>query len=321
MLSLDPIRAQLGQDELRTFLTVAQLHSFSAAAEALHKSTSAISYRIKMLEESLDVHLFVRTTRTVTLTPAGEFLFEKASEIFDWLHALPEQVQACSKGVESVFTLVINNLLYDAEGVAALLAHLTQRFPLTQFNIRRQVYMGVWDEMLNNAGHMALGAPGFDSMNDKLQAMPLGTVRWVFAVAPGHPLTQLSRTLSDDDLRRYPAINVEDTARHLVKRIAWKLPRQQELLVPNMLTKIEAHKAGLGVGFLPEHKVQALVEKKLLVICSVQSGRKPSPLSLVWRPEGAGQVLNTMLDLVRARDPLIQCFLAPIDPAPQRDAS
>lgn len=320
MLSLDPIRAQLGQDELRTFLTVAKLRSFSAAAEALHKSTSAISYRIKMLEESLDVPLFVRTTRTVTLTPAGEFLFDKASEIFDWLRALPEQIQACSKGVESVFTLVVNNLLYTPEGAASLLAHLVQRFPQTQFNLKRRVYMGVWDEMLSNFGHLALGAPGFDLLSDKHQTMPLGEIQWSFVVAPEHPLARHRHVLSDDELRSYPAINVEDTARNLAKRIAWKLPRQQEFIVPDMHTKIAAHRTGLGVGFLPAQIVEPLVKQKLLVTCRVLNARKPSPLSLVWRTEGAGQILDYMLELFHTRDPLIQCFLAPIDLAPQSDA-
>lgn len=315
MLSLNPIRAQLGQDELRTFLTVANLHSFSAAAEALHKSTSAISYRIKMLEESLDVHLFVRTTRTVTLTPAGEFLFNKASEIFDWLHALPEQIQACSKGVEATFTLVINNLLYDPERAARLLAHLVRLFPQTQFNLKRQVYMGVWEEMLYNSGHLAIGAPGFDSLRDNYQVMPLGVIRWSFVVAPDHPLALHTHELTDDELRCFPAINVEDTTRHLAKRVAWRLPRQQEFLVPDLETKIAAHQAGLGVGFLPARTTQELVKQNLLVECHVVNGRKPSPLSLAWRSEGAGQILQHLLDLYRAHDPLIQRFMAPIEPA------
>lgn len=314
MLSLDPVKAQLSQDELRTFLTVANLRSFSAAADALHKSTSAISYRIKALEEALDVDLFVRTTRSVTLTPAGAFLFDKASQILCWLQILPEQIQACAKGVESTFTLIINNLLYDPDGAALLLAHLVQRFPHTQFNLKHQVYMGVWDEMLNNVGHLALGAPGFDSLSDSHQTMPLGVIQWSFVVSPDHPLTQLTHALDDDELRCYPAINVQDTARQLAKRNAWKLPRQKEFLVPDLQTKIAAHRTGLGVGFLPAHMAQTLVKQNLMVVCDVINGRKPSPLSLVWRSEGKGQILSYLLDLFHARDPLIQCFLTPIDP-------
>lgn len=49
--------------------------------------------------------------------------------------------------------LVINNLLYDNLAVALLLSHLHQRFPFTQFQVSRQVYMGVWDAMLYGDYH------------------------------------------------------------------------------------------------------------------------------------------------------------------------
>ena len=314
MIPLDPIRVQLGQEELRTFIAVASLHSFSAAAEALHKSTSAISYRIKMLEEGLNVSLFVRTTRSVTLTPAGEFLFEKASEIFDWLHTLPEQILECSKGVESNFTIVVNSVLYDSEAAARLLAHLVQRYPHTQFNLKRAVDMEVWDAMLTSTGHLGLGAPGFEPLSDHYQSMPLGMMHWMFVVAPGHPLAHVPHALSDDEVRRFPAINVQDTSHHAVKRSASKLPRQQEFIVPDLQTEIAAHIAGLGVGFLPSHTAQALVRDKRLVACNVVHARRPSPLSLVWRSEGGGEILNYLRDLCRVRHPLMQRFLAPIEP-------
>lgn len=307
------INARLGQDDLRIFLAVAQLSSFSGAAEVLYKSTSAVSYRIKMLEEALGVPLFIRTTRSVALTPAGEFLYEKASHIFSWLQALPEEIREVSKGVEANFNLVINNLLYDADGAARLLAHLVSRFPYTQFNLRRQVYMGVWDDMLNNMGHLAIGAPGSDSLDDSLLAEPLGAVKWTFVVAPDHPLAGSQRALKDDELRPFPAINIEDTARNLGKRTAWKLPLQQEVLVPDMQTKIAAHIAGLGVGFVPAVTARPLIRKKQLVACRVVNGRPPAPVLLVWHRDGAGQVMKYLLDLCRANDPLVQWLFALLD--------
>jgi LysR family transcriptional activator of the allD operon len=55
-----------------TFVAVAKLRSFSAAAEMLHKTTSAILH-IKTLEESVGTPLFKRTTGRVKLTPAARF--------------------------------------------------------------------------------------------------------------------------------------------------------------------------------------------------------------------------------------------------------
>ena len=69
-------------ETLRTFIAVAETRSFSKAAERLCKTTATISYRIKLLEENTGVALFFRTTRSVTLTAAGEHLLSQAR---DWL--------------------------------------------------------------------------------------------------------------------------------------------------------------------------------------------------------------------------------------------
>ncbi len=59
----------LDHETIRSFIKVAECQSFSRAAELLHKTTATISYRIKTLEESIGTQLFIRTTRSVNLTP------------------------------------------------------------------------------------------------------------------------------------------------------------------------------------------------------------------------------------------------------------
>ena len=309
----ESLKSRLSQNELRTFLAVARLRSFSAAAELLHKSTSAISYRIKTLEESVDAPLFQRTTRAVTLTPSGEYLYEKASEIFDWLQTLPDELKQIREGIEPHFNLVVNNLLYDSASVAALLDHLAERFPYTAINVRRAVYMGVWDQMLHNGGQVALGVPGFDSIHDDFTTLPLGVVNWVFVVAPSHPLALVEGPLDSNQLRAYPAINVEDTSLHMAKRTAWRLARQRELLVPDMQTKIACHVSGLGVGFLPAPIADELARQGLLREHPVVVGRRPSLLALAWRSAGAGQITAYLKHLCVTNDATLQPFFAPID--------
>ncbi len=58
-------------DALRVFEAAARRLSFAAAAEELHLTASAVSHRIKALEEQLGLVLFERLTRKVALTPAG----------------------------------------------------------------------------------------------------------------------------------------------------------------------------------------------------------------------------------------------------------
>ncbi|ALM50993.1 LysR family transcriptional regulator [Halomonas huangheensis] len=71
----------LDLEALRSFMVVAQLGSFAAAAEHRHRTVSALSMQIKRLEERLDSRLLVRGSRGVTPSPAGELLLGEAREL------------------------------------------------------------------------------------------------------------------------------------------------------------------------------------------------------------------------------------------------
>ena len=71
----------LNLDEISTFEVVANSGSFTAAAGKLHVTQSTISHQIKRLEERLGQKLFVRTTRSVKLTLAGEPFLSHCSKL------------------------------------------------------------------------------------------------------------------------------------------------------------------------------------------------------------------------------------------------
>lgn len=68
-------------DVLRTFVAIADTGSFSAAADAVFRTPSAVSMQIKKLEEQLGATLFLRDARSVTLTQGGETLLSYARRI------------------------------------------------------------------------------------------------------------------------------------------------------------------------------------------------------------------------------------------------
>ena len=73
--------ALLETDLIRTFVTISELGSFSAAAKRAHRTPSAISMQVKKLEDQLGRDLFVRNGRTVSLTSDGETLLAYARDI------------------------------------------------------------------------------------------------------------------------------------------------------------------------------------------------------------------------------------------------
>jgi DNA-binding transcriptional LysR family regulator len=69
--------------ELAAFITVAEEGSFTRAAAKLGLSQSALSYAVRMVEERLGVRLIARTTRSLSLTDAGERLLHTLRPAFD----------------------------------------------------------------------------------------------------------------------------------------------------------------------------------------------------------------------------------------------
>jgi LysR family transcriptional regulator, regulator for bpeEF and oprC len=69
-------------NDLRVFVRVAALEGFSAAAKALGMPKSSASRAVARLEAELGIRLLQRTTRNISLTPAGEVLFERSRAAF-----------------------------------------------------------------------------------------------------------------------------------------------------------------------------------------------------------------------------------------------
>ena len=129
-------------ETLRTFIAVAETGSFSKAAERLCKTTATISYRIKLLEENTGVALFFRTTRSVTLTAAGEHLLSQARDWLSWLESMPSELQQVNDGVERQVNIVINNLLYNPQAVARCWRGLMNVTPLPSFTSTTNLAIG-----------------------------------------------------------------------------------------------------------------------------------------------------------------------------------
>jgi DNA-binding transcriptional LysR family regulator len=78
--------------QLEMFRAVAEARAFTAAAQRLHVSQSAVSRQLKLLEEELGTLLFHRGARGVTLTPQGELLLSAANRITREMEDVASQI-------------------------------------------------------------------------------------------------------------------------------------------------------------------------------------------------------------------------------------
>ncbi|RZM78421.1 hypothetical protein C3B51_14685 [Pseudoalteromonas rubra] len=81
------IEANISLSALQSFAVVAAELSFTKAGQILHKTPSAISHQMKLLEQQLDVQLFYRKSKGVVLTPAAELLLKDVHNGLSQLNA------------------------------------------------------------------------------------------------------------------------------------------------------------------------------------------------------------------------------------------
>jgi DNA-binding transcriptional LysR family regulator len=165
---------------LRTFVTVVESGGFSRAAEALDSTTAAVSRRVAALEQHLGARLLHRTTRTMSLTEAGERYYR---DLLDILRALEEaDARAAGESAEPTGTLRITApLSFGVRRLSPLLGDFMALHP-------RLRVMLVLDD-----GYRDIVSEGFDLAirigdlkESTLVARRLAAVRRFFCAAPDY---------------------------------------------------------------------------------------------------------------------------------------
>jgi DNA-binding transcriptional LysR family regulator len=122
-------------DELDSFVHVARLSSFSAAADHLHISQPAMSKRIQSLESRLGVTLFDRLGKRVSLTPAGELLVGKATAILDLSNDMERDVGNLALSVSGRLRMATSHHI-GLHRLAPVLQTFTNAYPDVELDIQ-----------------------------------------------------------------------------------------------------------------------------------------------------------------------------------------
>lgn len=134
---------------LKTFLEVSRTRHFGRAAEALYLTQSAVSFRIRQLENQLGVNLFTRHRNNVRLTAAGEKLLPYAETLMSTWQAARKEVANTSRHNEfsigasaSLWECMLNDWLarlYQADNTLQFEARIAQRQSLVKQLHERQL--------------------------------------------------------------------------------------------------------------------------------------------------------------------------------------
>lgn len=128
--------------DLRAFLYVAELGSFTRAAEQMHITQAGLSSMIRGLERSLDCRLFIRTTRHVALTESGRVFLPVATQVLAELNSVEDRLRSLNEGDEARIRIGATPLV-----CSTFLPKLCQELRLVKPDVRIEVFEIPFDEI------------------------------------------------------------------------------------------------------------------------------------------------------------------------------
>lgn len=252
-------------DELRAFTAVAEAKSFTHAARRLRVTTNAVSLRVRRLEEALGARLFVRTTRSVSLTDEGVVVRKTVSRILDELDALEGELRPKGGGLRGTVRMAI-------PGVIACASFYERLRELQGAHPRLSV-----QTLVSNAPIMP-SAEGLDIAifvgpppETAFVSRRLGRGSWVLVAAPSY--------LRANGRPRRP----QDLATHRCLRFLGNPPQDEWTLVDRRGREVtvsigggyeaddsralgDAAYGGMGIGLRPAGEAARAAERKLLEV-------------------------------------------------------
>lgn len=272
--------------QLRTFEAVVRHGTVTDAAIALDLAPSTVSEQIRVLERSLDVPLFSRGPKGMTLTPAGHRMLTWSSRLLAQADQARREVTATSPALRLGALETI-----AATHVPGVLSRLAERRPDLAVDVRSDTAR---DELLAAvaAGDLeaallldtgdGLGELGFTPPPAALNFVDLEPVPLALVAAPAHPLAR-RRSLSSDDLQGETLlVNVPACSFWLAgeRLFGSSVHRVRAGGVPVMRAWAEQN---LGVALLPEFAVAERIAAGALTRLPLDT--PDLALRLVWRAD------------------------------------
>lgn len=273
-------------DAYRVFYYVAQCRSFTKAAQTLYSNQPNVTRTIKNLEQALGCTLFIRTSRSVQLTPEGE-------ELFSHISPAMQQIQAGEETVQLHSTLQSGTISIGASEIAL------HRVLLPVLETFRQEYPGIRLRIFNSNSQQAVSAlkenmvdfslltPPIDQ-SDRFQRTDLATFREVpvcgsaYAHLAGRPLTL-------EQLASYPLISLcRGSSTH---QLYTQWFREHGLVFSPDIEAATADqilpmvRANLGISFVASHTIQEAVRDGSILLLPLREKPPERTICLLKRRE------------------------------------
>ncbi|WP_294911293.1 LysR family transcriptional regulator [Tatumella sp. UBA2305] len=276
--------ARRNLNDLLSFITVAREGSFTRAAAQLGVTQPALSQAISGLEEKMQIRLLTRTTRSVSVTAAGERLLQSVGHRIDEIEAELDMLTALrDKPAGTVRITCGPNVLKTT--LLPKLTPLLREYPDIQ--IEFDANHGFRDIV---ADRFDAGVRLGDTIDKDMIAVPIGPKLRMAAVASPEYFARCAAPQTPRDLMQHCCIN--ERMVQSGKIYAWEFEQENgkfHVRVEGQLTfntsehVVDAALAGLGIAFLPEEEFgTCLREGKLIRV--LEDWCRPFPGYYLYYP-------------------------------------
>lgn len=291
--------------QLRYFIAVAEENHFGRAAARLHMTQPPLSQTIQSLEAVLGTPLFLRTKRSVALTPAGIALLPEARRILQQASALPDLARRAASGESGLLTLSFVSTA-DYSVLPPLLREFRERFAHVQIELREATTDVQLEDLMQGRIDAGLLIPPLpDKAKAELDYMTVLSEPLILAAPQDTTALRGKRAISLNAVADMPLIifprRIAPAFHDAILgcfRDAGLTPRIGQEAI-QMQTIVGLVSAGMGIALVPQ-SVSNLqrpgVEYKPLSdrTTTVETG-------LAWRRDNHSPVLHTFLELLRKK--------------------
>lgn len=288
-----------GLDGLAAFLQVAATRSFTAAAKATGLSPSAVSHTIRQLEARLEVRLFNRTTRSVSLTEAGTELYERVAPLMSGLQTAVRQV---SKSASRPAGLLRLNVPRSASIV--LIEPMLRDF--------LDAYPDISLELVIDNGLSDIVSQGFDAgirfgnvLEKDMHAVPVRPEMRVAIVGSPDYLARRGRPMTPDDLQDHECMAFRGTTSGTL--YPWDLEQGGErrqvhvrgrFIANDSLLMLQGALDGVGLAYLYEEYVERYIASGHLVRVLDDWSPSEGLFLYFYNPRGMPPKLRVFIDFL-----------------------
>lgn len=237
--------------DLKLFRAIAKTASLSAGAAQINLSAGSASYRLKNLERTIGTSLFLRSSRGMELTSAGDHLLQHVTRVFADLECLHAEMAEFAKGMRGSVRLVANSSSLNGFLPADLIGFLRAN-PAVNIELEEQNSEDI--VLAINDGLADVGVMASDFQAPGLDVLSYAEDRLVLVVPHEHPLAARDSVTLDEALDHdFVCMHRTSSNYQFIAGKASRLGKhiKARIHVQNFATVLHLVAAGIGAAIVP----------------------------------------------------------------------